>query len=171
MNNSLKTMVVGIGATATVDGFTYLLSLFTHKGHGILYLGRWVAYIFEGQFVHNTIRETPSIANELLIGWLTHYTMGIAFAFALVFVFGKQWLSSPSFLPATIIGNVTLFLPICILQPALGFGIAFSRMPHAPFLLIKILLIHAVYAIGLYWVAIAVNRFEKSKQNIKITKY
>jgi len=171
MSNALKTIVVGIGATAAVDVFTFLLSLFTHKGHGILYIGRWVAYIFKGQFVHNTIRETPSIENELLIGWLTHYAIGIAFAFALVMVFGKNWLNSPSLPPAMITGNVTLFIPICIVQPALGFGIAFSKIPHAPLLIIKIILIHAVYGIGLYGAANAVKHFVKTRPTIKTAKY
>ncbi|MGL2965839.1 DUF2938 family protein [Flavobacterium sp. XGLA_31] len=171
MNNTLKTILVGIGATAAVDVFTYILSLFTHKGHGILYIGRWEAYIFKGQFVHNTIRETPSMANELLIGWITHYTIGVVFAFSLVFLFGKKWLNSPSFLPAMILGNVTLFIPICIVQPVLGFGIAFSKIPQAPFLLIKIILIHTVYSIGIYWMAMALKHLEKSKQKNSIAKY
>jgi Protein of unknown function (DUF2938) len=171
MSNTLKTIVVGIGATAAVDVFTFLLSLFTHKGHGILYIGRWVAYIFKGQFVHDTIKETPSIENELLIGWLTHYAIGIAFAFALVMVFGKNWLRSPSLLPAMIIGNVTLFIPFCIVQPALGFGIAFSKIPHAPFLIIKIILIHSIYGIGLYCTAMAVKHFENTRPRIKTAKY
>jgi hypothetical protein len=168
MNSSLKTALVGIGATAIVDGFTFVLSLFTHKGHGIVYIGRWVAYIFKGKLFHNTIIETPPSANEMLIGWLTHYTVGILFAFSLIAIFGKRWLVKPNFMAAMIIGNVTLFFPICVLQPALGFGIAFSKLSQAPFLLIKIILIHVVYAIGLYCVAMVVKHFGKREQKVKI---
>lgn len=170
MNNALKTVLVGIVATATVDAFTFLISLFTHKSHGIQYIGRWAAYLFKGQFWHNTIKETPSVSNELLIGWMTHYTIGIVFAFALVLLFGKKWLIKPSLLPAMIIGNSTLFFPICIVQPALGFGVAFSNLPQPAFLLLKIILIHAVYGIGLYWAAFLVKYLQSRLAVFSIPK-
>lgn len=153
-----KTALVGVGATATVDLFTSVLSLFTHKGHGILYVGRWVSYVFKGTILHDNIIKTPSVNNEMLVGWLTHYGIGILFAFGLLALFGKKWLAKPNFLAAMIIGNVTLFFPICMLQPAMGFGVAFSKLPHTGFLLTKIILIHVVYGVGLYLSAIALRR-------------
>lgn len=158
MKTAIKTALVGIGATATVDAITYILSLFTHKGHGIIYIGRWVAYAFNGTFLHATIIETPSVTNEVLIGWLTHYVVGILFAFGLIALFGKKWLAKPGILAAMIVANVTLFFPICILQPAMGFGIAFSKLPQADFLLAKIMLIHAAYGFGLYYTALILNK-------------
>lgn len=163
MNTTLKTILVGIGATATVDFFTLILNLFTHKGHGILYIGRWVVYLFKGTFFHYTIIETPAVDNELLIGWLAHYTIGILFAFSLVVVFGKKWLERSNLLVAMIIGNLTLFFPICILQPAVGFGIAFSNLPQTGFLLAKIISIHIVYGLGLYFTAITLKKVPTNK--------
>lgn len=159
MKTFCKTALVGLGATATVDLFTFILSFFTHKGHGILYIGRWVTYTFKGTFFHYNIIETPSGDYELIIGWITHYVIGIVFAFGLVAVFGKKWLAKPNFLAAMIVGNITLFFPICILQPAMGFGIAFSNLPQTGFLLTKIIFIHVIYGLGLYITAIAVQRF------------
>lgn len=153
MKTFCKTALVGLGATATVDLFTFILSLFTHKGHGILYIGRWVAYTFKGTFFHNNIIETPSVNHELVIGWIVHYFVGILFAFGLIAVFGKKWLKKPNFFAAMIIGNITLFFPICILQPVMGFGVAFSKLPQMGFLLTKIILIHVVYGLGLYLTA------------------
>ena len=158
MNTSIKTAMVGIGATALVDFFTFILSLFTHKAHGILYTGRWVAYLFKGTFFHYTIVETPAAENELFIGWLVHYSVGILFAFALVAVFGKKLLERPYFLAAMIIGIVTLFFPVWVLQPAMGFGVAFSKLPQAGFLLAKIFFIHVVYGLGLYFTALILQK-------------
>lgn len=169
MNSFTKTIMVGIGATATVDCFTFLLSHITHKSHGILYIGRWVAYLFKGRIFHDTIIETPSIANELMIGWLTHYSIGIVFAFFLVAIFEKKWLAKPNLLAAMIIANFTLFIPVCILQPALGFGVAFSNLPHPIFLLVKIFLIHLVYGLGLYLTAIVIKKAHNRFQKIPIT--
>lgn len=163
MKSIFKTILVGIGATAMVDLFTFILSLFTHKGHGILYIGRWVAYTFKGTFFHHNIIESPAVNNELLIGWLAHYVIGILFAFGLVALFGKKWLNTPNFLAAMIIGNVTLFFPVCIVQPAMGFGVAFSKIPQTGFLLTKIILIHVVYGLGLYVTATALKKLPMVK--------
>lgn len=160
MNNFIRIALVGIGATFTVDLSTFIIGLFTYKSHGILYIGRWVAYVFKGTFFYNNIIDTPSVANELFIGWVTHYTIGILFAFTLIAVFGKKWLANPNFLAPMVIGSVTLFLPICILQPAMGFGIAFSKLPNMWFLLFKIILIHIVYGSGLYLAAIILKKIK-----------
>nr|WP_288836896.1 DUF2938 family protein [uncultured Flavobacterium sp.] len=163
MNSKLRTILVGIGATVTVDLFTAILSFFTHKGHGILYIGRWVSYIFKGKIFHNNIMETPRISNELIIGWLSHYVIGILFAFVLVSVFRIKWLQYPNFLAAIKIGLLTLFFPVCILQPAMGFGIGFSKLPESGFLLTKIILIHLVYGFGLYFTALILKKVPITK--------
>lgn len=162
-NTTLKTIIVGIGATASVDFFTFILGHFTHKGHGILYVGRWVAYTFKGTFFHDNIIASPVVKNEMLIGWIAHYTIGILFAFSLLLLFGKKWLQTPNFLAAMIIGNLTLFFPLCILQPAMGFGVAFSKLPQAGILLIKIISIHIVYGLGLYFTAVALKKIPFTK--------
>lgn len=150
MKNLTRTVLVGIGATLAIDSSTALLSLFGTKSHGLLFVGRWLAYIPKGKFFHHTIIQTPSVANELIIGWIAHYCIGIAFAFLLVLMYGKKWLLKPRLFPAIVIGIITLIAPIFILQPVLGFGIAFSNMPKPGFLMLKILRIHIVYGAGLY---------------------
>ena len=162
MKNSVRIILIGTGATFTIDCFTFLLSLLTQKGNGIVYIGRWVAYLFKGKVFHNTIIQTPSVPNEMLIGWITHYSIGILFAFVLVLVFGIKWLSKPTIEAALVIGTISLFFPVCLLQPALGFGIAFSQLPNALFLFIKLVLIHIVYAIGLYWSAMLIQHSKKN---------
>lgn len=146
----VKTILIGIGGTAAIDCFTFLVSLIGNTPRGILFVGRWLAYMPKGKFFHHTIIETPSIANELIIGQIAHYSIGIIFAFLLVVVYGEKWLVNPRLFPAIIIAFITLIPPIFILQPALGFGIAFSNMPIPGLLLLKIYLIHMVYGIGLY---------------------
>ena len=153
MKHSSQTVLIGLGATAMVDVFTFILSQFTHKSHGIQYIGRWSAYLFRGELCHDTIADAPSLAHEMLLGWVVHYAVGVVFAFCLVGLFGKRWLAEPALPPALVVGSTTLFFPICILQPAMGFGIAFSKVPHGGFLLLKIIAIHAVYGVGLYLLA------------------
>lgn len=164
----VKTILVGIGATFAIDIFTFIVSLFGSNPQGILFVGRWLAYLPKGIFFHKNIIETPSIANELIIGRIAHYSIGIVFAFLLLAMFGKKWLTKPTLVPALAIAFITFVFPIFILQPALGFGIAFSNRPEQGQLIMKSLLIHLVYGFGLYISTKAINSISNtSLQNIK----
>jgi hypothetical protein len=154
----VKVILIGAGATAVIDCFTFMVSLFGNTPRGILFVGRWLAYIPKGKFLHHTIIETPSIANELLIGRVAHYCIGITFAFLLIIMYGKKWLLKPTLNPALVVAIITLVTPIFILQPALGFGIAFSNMPQQVHLIVKTILIHTIYGFGLYLSAKLLNR-------------
>lgn len=164
----VKTILVGIGSTFAIDIFTFIVSFFGSTPRGILYLGRWLAYMPKGIFFHKTIIETPSIANELIIGQIAHYSIGIVFTFLLLAMYGEKWLTKPTVFPALIIAFITLIFTIFILQPALGFGIAFSNRPEQGQLIIKSLLIHLVYGFGLYLSTKVINSISNTPlQNIK----
>lgn len=158
MNSTYRTMSIGIGATVIVDIFTFIVSLFTEKSHGIQFIGRWIAYLFKGRVYHNTIIETPPFQNEIIIGWVTQYIIGVLFAFVLILLYSKKWLFNPQFIPALIIGCGTLAFPIFVLQPVLGFGVAFSNITNSERLLIKIISIHIVYGTGLYLTAFILKK-------------
>lgn len=159
----VKTILVGTGATVAIDCFTFIVSHFGNTPRGILFVGRWLTYMPKGKFFHHTIIETPSIANELIIGRIAHYCIGITFAFLLTVVYGGKWLTKPTIFPALVIALITLVTPIFILQPALGFGIAFSNMPEQIHLITKTLIIHTTYGVGLYVSAIILNTFSNEK--------
>ena len=164
---AFKAVLIGVGATFTIDCFSFIISLFGNSPRGILFVGRWLAYMPQGKFLHHTIIETPSIANELIIGQIAHYCIGITFAFLLVKMFGEKWLSKPTLHPAFIIAIVTLIIPVFILQPALGFGIAFSNMPQQIHLLTKTVVIHTIYGFGLYFSAVVLNSITLEVKIIK----
>ena len=125
---AFKTILVGVGATFTIDCFTFIISLFGNSPRGILFVGRWMAYMPQGKFLHHTVIETPAIANELIIGHVAHYCIGITFAFLLVKMFGENWLSKPTFHPALIIAIISLIFPQ---QPQI-----YLFLPHKPYYII-----------------------------------
>ncbi len=45
-----------------IDVFSLMLSLFGVRTQGVPFLGRWLAYITQGKFYHQTIMQTPSVA-------------------------------------------------------------------------------------------------------------
>ena len=133
----LKTLAIGIGATLAIDFGFHILKLFKIKSLDYKYVGRWIGNIPKGKYFHNKIQDTPPIPHELIIGWTVHYLIGITFAFILVAVYGISWLDKPSLLPAIIIGLITAAGPFFIMQPAFGFGIASSKLPHPNLLRLK----------------------------------
>lgn len=146
----LKIIMVGITGTLLVDVWTFLLSLFKIKSLDYRYVGRWIAYFTRGKFHHNNIMSTPAVPGEVLIGWTSHYLIGVSFAFLLILIYGNTWLEEPEFLPALMTGIITAAAPLFIMQPAFGFGIASSKLSNPNMRRIKSLSTHFIYGIGLY---------------------
>jgi hypothetical protein len=153
----LKTMAIGIGATLAIDIWVSILKLFNIKSLDYRYVGRWIGNIPKGKYFHNKIQDTPPIPHELILGWTVHYLIGITFTFILIAGYGISWLDEQSILPAIIIGLITAAGPFFIMQPAFGFGIASSKLPHPNLLRLKSLGTHLIYGIGLYVSAILLN--------------
>ncbi len=160
MNTIIKITLIGIGATATMDIFAFILSKFGINGLDYRFLGRWIGHIFNGKFFHNKIFDSPIIKNEQIIGQFAHYSIGIAFAFLLVLLFGKKWVESPSLFPALAIGLLTMAAPFFLMQPAFGFGIAGSNLPDPNKARLMSLIIHSVYGVGLFLSALLINKIK-----------
>jgi hypothetical protein len=161
MNTILKVVIIGIGASAIMDVYAFILKLFGIKGLDYRFLGRWVGHIFSGKFYHDKIFDSTPIKYEQTIGQTAHYSIGVAFAFLLL-LFGKQWLDNPLFFPALMIGLLTVFAPFFIMQPAFGLGIAGSNLPNPNKARLMSLIIHSVYGAGLFVITLIINYFETS---------
>jgi hypothetical protein len=158
MNVLLKISAIGVGATLILDLWNFLLGLFGIKSLDYRFVGRWIGNFVNGKFYHSNILMTPPVQNELFIGWAAHYLIGISFSFMLIMVFGNGWLEKPLLLPAILIGLATVIAPLFIMQPALGFGIASSNLPNPIVRVLKSIITHLVYGIGLYLSALLVNK-------------
>jgi len=158
MNIISKIIAIGIGATIILDTWNYLLSLLGIKSLDYRFVGRWIGNFVNGKFYHSNIMMTPPVQNELFIGWISHYLIGISFSFVLIMVFGNGWLEKPLLVPAIIIGLATVIAPLFIMQPALGFGIASSNLPNPIVRVLKSIITHLVYGTGLYLSALLVNK-------------
>jgi hypothetical protein len=152
-------VLIGIGGTALLDLWAQLLKatlgLPTPPWHLV---GRWFAGMRHGQFVHrNGIGNSPEAPNELRIGWTMHYAVGIVFAAAVLLIWGVQWAHSPTFLPALIVGLVTIGAGWFILQPGMGVGVACNKAPNPAVARLQNVVGHVVFAIGMYGAALLVG--------------
>jgi hypothetical protein len=150
-----RSIVLGVAATALLD----LWALFLNRAFGIAppnwaMVGRWVGHLPSGTLVHEDIGKAAPVPNELAIGWVFHYVVGIVFAAALLAIWGLGWARSPTLIPALIVGWVTIGCGWFILQPAMGAGIAAMKRPNAMQIRALNILGHTVFALGLYGAAL-----------------
>jgi len=148
-----RSILVGIGATLTMDLWAAVLRRFGVPSLDFALLGRWIGHLPRGRVIHTSIARTAEVRGERLIGWLAHYGIGVTFAALLLATFGLEWARAPTLLPALFIGGVTVLAPLLVLQPALGAGIASSRTARPVFNSVKSLVTHTVFGFGLFLAA------------------
>jgi hypothetical protein len=150
-----RALLIGAGATMTMDLWAVLLRQLGVPSLDLAFLGRWLGQVVRGHWIHVSIAAAPPIRGERWIGWCAHYAIGIGFAALLLWTVGLEWARSPSLLPALAIGVATVIAPLLVLQPAMGAGIASRNTPRPWFNATKSLATHTVYGIGLYFAALA----------------
>jgi hypothetical protein len=143
-------LFVGIVATACLDLWAVGLNRAfglpkTNWGH----VGRWVTGITSGTFRHESIALARPVAHERVVGWVTHYLIGILYA--TVYLTSLTAAShTPGVKSAIAFGAVTVLAPWLILQPGLGAGY-FARQTPKPNLTRALnVLSHLVFGFGLY---------------------
>jgi hypothetical protein len=142
---------IGAGATAVMDLWSlarkWLLGI-PPLDYGLV--GRWLAYLARGRFRHVRIAAAPRVRAERVIGWTAHYLIGIAFAGALLAIWGLDWTRRPTIGPALIVGIGSVIAPFLVMQPGMGAGIAASRLPRPAAARFQSVVTHAIFGLGLY---------------------
>jgi hypothetical protein len=146
---------VGIGATALMDLWLWLLSRLGMPTTGFAMVGRWVGHFGRGAFAHAAIAKATPIHFELGLGWATHYLIGVAYAALLVGLQGTAWLHQPTLLSALVFGVLTVAAPWFVMQPAMGAGVLAMKTPTPLKNGLRSLANHAVFGAGLYVTAAA----------------
>jgi hypothetical protein len=151
MDHGCDAIVIGIGATALMDLWAVLRRhLFGVAPPDYGLVGRWLAYMPRGRFVHRPIAASSPIRGERALGWLAHYAIGIAFAGALIGLWGGDWLQRPTLMPALLIGLGSVVAPFFLMQPGMGAGIASRRHARPAVARLHSVVNHAVFGVGLY---------------------
>ena len=147
----ILSVVLGVAATAFLDAMNYLQHIILDKPlTRYEFIGRWVIYMTDGVFSHQSIKAALPKAGELMLGWVGHYAIGIGFALLMLIFTGVKWVLKPSFLPAFIVGFATCSIPFFLMYPGMGYGIAGLHTPNPAMLQSKVLLSHFIFSVGLY---------------------
>lgn len=150
LHNLVPIIAIGAGATLLMDAWLLLLRRLGIATLSFALVGRWIGHLPRGQIRHAAIARAAPIRGELALGWLVHYATGIAFAALLLAVAGLGWARQPTPLPALALGVATVAVPLLLIQPAMGAGIASRRTPTPLKNCLKSLATHAVFGLGLY---------------------
>lgn len=153
-----RVVFIGVGGAALMDAWT-LVARRAFNIHGLDYamLGRWIGHLARGRFFHERIASAEPIRGERPLGWVAHYSIGIAFAFLLPAIWGLDWARSPTVGPPLLVGWGTIIAPWLVLQPGMGAGIAASRTPNPRAARLRNLATHTAYGVGLYVSALALS--------------
>ncbi|MDP2226496.1 MAG: DUF2938 domain-containing protein [Moraxellaceae bacterium] len=151
MNILLCTVMIGIGATVTMDIWGVVRERWLgipRPDYGLV--GRWVGHMTHGRFRHPSIKVADAIRGERLLGGAVHYLTGIAFAGLLLAGWGMDWVTHPTPEPALLVGIGTVAAPFLLMQPGMGAGLAARRTPNPVAARQQSLVTHGVFGLGLY---------------------
>jgi len=147
----IESVATGIGATLAIDLWAmFARTVFGVQSLNLCLLGRWVLHMPAGRIMHDDIATSATKGHECGIGWMAHYSIGVAFAVLFVAIMPDAWLDRPTLLPALGFGIVTVVAPFFALQPAFGLGVASSRTRNPTAARLRSLTTHAVFGAGLY---------------------
>ncbi|MDX8524452.1 DUF2938 domain-containing protein [Mesorhizobium sp. MSK_1335] len=152
-----RAVAIGIGATVFMDVWAIVLNRAIGQPlpkWGMV--GRWVRHLPERVF-HDDIGKTEPYAHETALGWAFHYLVGILYGVILVALAGAGWLAAPTFLPAFILGIVTVGAGWFLLAPGMGAGWAASKLPNPMKVRALNLMAHTVFAFGLFSTALLIR--------------
>lgn len=154
---ALRAVAIGGGATLVMDAWAFVLRRLGVPSLDFAMLGRWLGHMPRGRFAHASIASAAPVRGERALGWLAHYSIGMSFAGVLLAAFGSAWVRSPSLLPALFVGLVTVVMPLFVLQPALGAGIASSKTKTPVKNALKSVATHGVFGLGMYLAAVVTS--------------
>lgn len=147
---AFSVVLVGVGATLVMDLWTLLLKRLGVTTLNYAMIGRWAGHVLEGRWKHAAIGKAAPVRGERGWGWLLHYAIGLGFAALLVLFAGQGWLRQPTLWPALLFGVVSVLVPLCVVQPALGAGYFAANTPAPAKNCLRSLATHGVFGFGLF---------------------
>lgn len=150
-----RSLVMGVAATALLDLWALLLNrLFGFGLPNWGLVGRWFGHMPQGRFIHESIADSRAIRGERVIGWASHYLIGVIFALATLLLAGPGFRTQPTLFAPMSVGLATVACGWFLLSPGMGGGMAHARKPDAGRIRLLNVIGHTVFGLGLYGAAL-----------------
>jgi len=125
-------VIIGIVSCLAMDMWQRLLKLLydiNPSDWGVV--GRWfVLVVFRGKIYNPTIDEEVPIKNELMIGWIVHYSVAILYS-VFFFILLKYEICGASLMNGIIFGLISVIIPWFFFMPVLGKGFLGIKTPSS----------------------------------------
>ena len=127
-------VIIGIVSCLAMDMWQRLLKLLydiNPSDWGVV--GRWFVLVVSRRKIYNpTIDEEVPIKNELMIGWIVHYSVAILYS-VFFFILLKYEICGASLMNGIIFGLISVIIPWFFFMPVLGKGFFGIKTP-SPFM-------------------------------------
>jgi hypothetical protein len=146
----LEMIASGVVATAFLDLWQRLLRLLTGLPAGNwAFVGRWFVHALRGRFMHSPIAASPEVPNELPIGWVFHYAVGVVYGVVYVLLLRYGLGLEPTLLNGLVFGVLSTVVPWFFFMPVMGAGVLGSKTPAPLKACLQALASHAAFGLGL----------------------
>lgn len=150
-------ILMGLGGTIAMDLWALALNRFSGQpmpnwGN----VGRWLGHVPRGTVFHDDIGAAAPLPQELALGWVAHYGVGVVYGVVWALIAGPAWLAAPTFGPVWIFALLTIAAGWFLLQPGMGLGWAASNTPNPWKVRGMGLLAHTAFGLGMWAAALAV---------------
>jgi hypothetical protein len=146
-----QAVVAGLFATAALDVWQrLLLAVLRLPPTNWALIGRWFAHMAHGRFKHESIAEAHPVGNELAIGWIAHYAVGVVYGVAYVGLIVIVLSGTPSALNGLTFGAASVVIPWFVMQPALGLGVMGAKAPNPAVPRYSAPAAHCIFGLALY---------------------
>ena len=123
-------VIIGIVSCLAMDMWQRLLKLLydiNPSDWGVV--GRWfLLFVSRGKIYNPTIDEEAPIKNELMIGWIVHYSVAILYS-VFFFILLEYEICSASLMNGIIFGLISVIVPWFFFMPVLGKGFLGIKTP------------------------------------------
>ena len=153
-----KVLIIGIGATIIMDLWGIALALISHSSYEWSTAGRMIGYLLRGEWLWHDGIMRAALPHENILGWITHYTIGILYALFYVIFCNDGFHQKADFLKSLSFAWFLMIFPLGMLAPITGNGF-FNLETHTPLInLIHTFFSHSCFGIGLWACYTAVNK-------------
>ena len=123
-------VIIGIASCVVMDVWQRLLKLlYSINPSDWSVVGRWFVLVVSDRQIYNpTIDQVAPIKNELMIGWIVHYSVAIFYSifFYILLAYG---ICSASLINGIIFGLISVVVPWFFFMPVLGKGFLGMKTP------------------------------------------
>ena len=127
-------VIIGIVSCVVMDLWQRLLKLFySINPSDWSVVGRWFVLVVSDRQIYNpTIDQVAPIKNELMIGWIVHYSVAILYSI-FFYILLEYGICTASLINGIIFGLISVVVPWFFFMPVLGKGFLGMKTP-SPFM-------------------------------------